>query len=270
MSLLCKIARALAPGLLAVTALVLGVSLTADLGPALAMIVSEIVIAALIILWMRRLHIQPAGGSAEPTDARWRPRRTPFAEQREPDTSPGQWLIFVASLIILTWITGQIIAMAIHDAVGDTAFDTTQAQLHSPAAILASLILMVIIAPIGEEAIVRGAMFTGLRTIAGPIATSGISAVVFSLMHANLTQIVLTTALGFILGLIRESTGRLREVIVGHMLFNGLSLLIPATIIQSLSSSIVAVLIAALMLIGTITVAPMVVLGPRRRHRRQA
>lgn len=81
-------------------------------------------------------------------------------------------------------------------------------------------ILLVLIIPIFEEIIFRGAIFGTLRKQMPWIVALIIQAIIFSLMHGNLIQSIYTFPLGIILGLIFVYTGSMFGDILGHMIFN--------------------------------------------------
>lgn len=81
-------------------------------------------------------------------------------------------------------------------------------------------ILLVLVIPIFEEMIFRGAIFGTLRKQMPWIVALIIQAIIFSLMHGNLIQSIYTFPLGIILGLIFVYAGSMFGDIIGHMTFN--------------------------------------------------
>lgn len=108
---------------------------------------------------------------------------------------------------------------------------------------IAIVIMSLIIAPIGEEALMRGFIYTVLRRKLSVTSTIVITALLFAMLHGNLVQIVLTIPLGIALGYLYERTHNLLACISMHMLFNATALLLPSVHIGSLDAVAAALLI---------------------------
>lgn len=83
-------------------------------------------------------------------------------------------------------------------------------------------LMLVIIAPLFEEFIFRGAIQTALEPYGNGVAilVSGIS---FGLFHGNFSQVFYTTVLGIALAYIRYATGSLVPTIIIHAMVNGMT-----------------------------------------------
>ncbi len=82
----------------------------------------------------------------------------------------------------------------------------------------------VLVAPIAEEFLFRGALFAALMARGtGPVATILISSLIFTLGHAQYEWqgLVIVFSGGVFLGLLRWITGDLRAAILCHALYNG-------------------------------------------------
>lgn len=90
---------------------------------------------------------------------------------------------------------------------------------YSTASMIMSFILTVILAPICEELMYRGVV---LRKLANMNTRFGIvmSAILFGLMHGNLSQAILGFCVGLVLGYIVVETGSLLPSIICHMCIN--------------------------------------------------
>jgi len=88
--------------------------------------------------------------------------------------------------------------------------------------VLAMVFMMVIIAPIFEEFLVRGIMYDALKPYGTGIAIL-ISSFLFGLMHGSLYMLFYTTAYGLALGYIRYATGSLFVVTILHAIVNSIS-----------------------------------------------
>lgn len=86
-------------------------------------------------------------------------------------------------------------------------------------------ISVVLLGPIIEEVIFRCIVFSELSKITTIKKTIVIQAVLFSLFHANLYQLLYTFLIGILLGYILYKTKNLLVTIVAHMVNNLLSLL---------------------------------------------
>ena len=108
---------------------------------------------------------------------------------------------------------------------------------------IAIVIMSLIIAPIGEEALMRGFIYPLLRRKLSVTSTIVTTALLFAVLHGNLVQIVLTIPLGIALGYLYERTHNLLACISMHMLFNGAALLLPSVHIGNLEAVGAALLI---------------------------
>lgn len=121
--------------------------------------------------------------------------------------------------LVLCWIVGQATAAWLYSYLGSANFESQmQSQNATPVALL--LLVILVLAPAGEEVLMRGIAYSQLRKHVAPWAAALISAGVFSLLHLNLVQIAVTLPLGLLLAVVYEHTGRLLPVILLHMVFN--------------------------------------------------
>jgi len=81
---------------------------------------------------------------------------------------------------------------------------------------------VVILAPIVEELIFRGVIFSGFQRIYPAILAIVFSALLFALFHLNPWQLGPTFLLGLLLGYVRLRTGSLLAAIFTHALHNGM------------------------------------------------
>ena len=82
--------------------------------------------------------------------------------------------------------------------------------------------LMVIVAPIFEELLVRGIMYDALKPYGCGMAII-ISSILFGLMHGSLYMLFYTTAIGFALGYVRYATNSLFVVTIIHAIINAVA-----------------------------------------------
>jgi membrane protease YdiL (CAAX protease family) len=93
----------------------------------------------------------------------------------------------------------------------------------NPAVFLASLLIIGLIPAFGEELLLRGALLSGLKT-RSPLFAVLISALIFSLMHANAYQTVYQFFFGIVLALVCIMSRSLIAPLALHFLNNAFSL----------------------------------------------
>lgn len=84
------------------------------------------------------------------------------------------------------------------------------------------IVRVVILAPVVEELIFRGVIFSGFQKNYSPFWSVFFSALLFALFHLNPWQLGPTFLLGLLLGLVRLRTGSLLAAIFTHALHNGM------------------------------------------------
>lgn len=88
---------------------------------------------------------------------------------------------------------------------------------------LLSVIYVIIIGPVSEELIFRGALFDRFYLVFPFWWANVLQAVLFGLYHMNIIQGIYAFLLGMILGMIRQMTGSILSTIFCHMVFNATS-----------------------------------------------
>jgi uncharacterized protein len=84
------------------------------------------------------------------------------------------------------------------------------------------IVRVVVLAPVIEELIFRGVIFSGFQKNYAPFWAIFFSALLFALFHLNPWQLGPTFLLGLLLGLVRLRTGSLLAAIFTHALHNGM------------------------------------------------
>jgi hypothetical protein len=84
------------------------------------------------------------------------------------------------------------------------------------------IVRVVVLAPVVEELIFRGVIFSGFKKNFRPIWAVILSALLFALFHLNPWQLGPTFLLGLLLGFVRLRTGSLLAAIFTHALHNGM------------------------------------------------
>ena len=127
---------------------------------------------------------------------------------------------------------------------------------------IAFVVMSLIIAPIGEEALMRGFLYPLLRTRFSAASTIAITTLLFALLHGNLIQIILTIPLGIALGYLYERTQNLTACISAHMLFNAVALILPSVTVETTHVAIAVALLLITFILWVYT--------PREIARRKA
>ena len=98
--------------------------------------------------------------------------------------------------------------------------ETVRSLLRFP---VPAFLKVCVIAPVVEEALMRGFLLDGLRGGYGPAAALLISAVVFALLHFNAVQTLSALVCGLVLGLLYLHTGSVFCCILAHFGYNAIS-----------------------------------------------
>jgi membrane protease YdiL (CAAX protease family) len=185
---------------------------------------------------------------------RWRSTGTPLAPAPQPRAlTVSFWLTAVAGLI-LCWLAGQTAAAWVYATWGSRGFDAVNsAKMESPVWLLVLTVL--ILAPLGEESLMRGIAFPALRKHWPPLAAAFVTAMVFSLLHGNLVQIVLTVPLGILLAFVYEASQRLWPVVIMHVLFNMAASFVPKVLVEGIAylPMVVALVLAVALVLFALT-----------------
>lgn len=83
-----------------------------------------------------------------------------------------------------------------------------------------------LLAPVCEEIVFRGILYTGFRKNGTPMQAILWTAFLFGLFHMNLNQMLYAAVLGIAFGILRETTGNIWAGIVGHIAINSSSVLL--------------------------------------------
>ena len=163
-------------------------------------------IAGIVGLWtMAWLR----AGRAWPLLLAW----TPFRADR------AYWWLLIAAM---AYGLGASLALAYLSPVSKTWF----VMPASPVAVVAAFALVVILAPLSEELLFRGWIYTALRARFGFAAALWATAILFALAHWDPTHLyaLAILPLGLVLGYLRERTGSVRATTLFHMIYNSSAL----------------------------------------------
>ena len=107
-----------------------------------------------------------------------------------------------------------------------THFNPASKQIFAlpdnPFGIAAGLFLVVVLAPLAEELLFRGWIYTALRWRFGFSAALWATAIIFALAHWESTHLyaLAILPLGLVLGYVRERTGSTKATTLFHMVYN--------------------------------------------------
>ena len=113
---------------------------------------------------------------------------------------------------------GASLALGHFNPVSKTWFSMPE----SPLALMVGFALVVILAPLSEELLFRGWIYTALRSRFGFAAALWATAILFALAHWEPTHLyaVVILPIGLVLGYLRERTGSTRATTLFHMIYN--------------------------------------------------
>ena len=152
-------------------------------------------------------------------------RPSPRASTRAPRL---RWL--VATGMVLAFFAGQSLSMWLLGTIGSEGFEHSS-QLRSEADLAVVLLLSLVVAPMGEEALLRGLIYPALRKRVSILVAVLVSAAVFALMHGNIVQIAATLPLAVLLALVYERTRSLVPCVLAHVGFNLAATIIPVKVL---------------------------------------
>jgi uncharacterized protein len=135
---------------------------------------------------------------------------------------PGGVVLFLACLPVVTLVSvgwQQVLSLTGAEIDRQEMIDLLL-EADSPWIIVGVAILAVVVAPVTEEILFRGGLFRYLRTRIPRLPALLIPAVIFAALHANLVAFAPLVALGILLAVAYERTGRIAVPILAHALFN--------------------------------------------------
>ncbi len=152
-----------------------------------------------------------------------RMRKDSFTEALGWKSGGVRWWHYIAivfGFFIIIAVVGQYIPM-VEDELSRIASS-------SQAAMIAIAVMAVVTAPITEEVIYRGALYSAFQRRVGPFLSIIIVTLLFTSVHIpqyaeNPSKIILIASLSLVLTLLRASSGNLLPAIILHTLFNSIS-----------------------------------------------
>lgn len=162
-------------------------------------------------------------------------RELPTTDAPSASLPAGAWLrtlfMALATMYTVSFVT-TVLTSVIGALRGAPVTDPVQEMTAYP---LPFLFLMVcVLAPLAEEVTFRGLVLTRLRPYGDTFAVFG-SALLFAMLHGNISQMFYAFALGVIFGWVALRTGRIRETVALHAAINFFGGFLPSLIEQVLS-----------------------------------
>ena len=141
-------------------------------------------------------------------------------------------IIISYSLIVALWFIGQFVFLWVYKTYGDTTYTGRYAEnFGNPSVIIFTILLVGIVAPIAEEFLFRYVLFgrfmfkKGLQVgLFKYLFLHLISTGLFALIHGTLVHLIAVVPLSLLLGMLYYKTNRIQYPIIGHMLFNNMSI----------------------------------------------
>ena len=197
-------------------------ALTAGLGSprreAVSVVINYGVMAlpSLLILWrqVRSLPREraPLGGWMQ-----WRVRPL-FSALRDALTG---WLMVTPVVMLTGWLLVRLVG----DPGGSNPLLELVLGSRDPLALGLLALTAVVLAPLFEETIFRGALLPVLATKLGPLPGVLLSGLLFAMAHISVGELAPLTVLGVGLGLVRLRSGRLWPSVLMHGLWNAVTFL---------------------------------------------
>lgn len=175
---------------------------------------------------------------------------------------PGTGAVAVWVTLAGTWVTGQVSAVWIQEHLGDNAYQRYR-QSMGDGSTTEILLLALLAAPVVEELLFRGLMFSGLRRILSLWPAVLLSAGTFALLHGTIVHLPLTFAFGVLAAIAAERTGSLVLPVALHVGLNAGALLPVHDVLERLAAT-PFVLVAAAALALNLALVPRRLAGPGR------
>ncbi len=147
-------------------------------------------------------------------------RKLEQEQDKKPDRAPWIKYSFLFVFAIAYNIGVSCLAYMVQLVAGeDSSYQSTSAVLYS-APLWLQIVGLCILVPIMEELLFRGVIYKRLREKAPFLRAALSSAILFSLLHSNTTQIISAFALGLILAYVYDKYGSFKAPVFTHMMVN--------------------------------------------------
>ena len=197
-------------------------ALTAGLGSprreAVGVVINYAVMAlpSLLILW-RQVRALPMDNAPQGGWMQWRIRPL-FSAMRD---AVAGWLMVTPVVMLTGWLLVRLVG----DPGGSNPLLELVLGSHDPIALGLLALTAVVLAPLFEETIFRGALLPVLAARLGPLGGVLLSGLLFAMAHISVGELAPLTVLGVGLGLVRLRSGRLWPSVLMHGLWNAVTFL---------------------------------------------
>ena len=197
-------------------------ALTAGLGSprreAVGVVVNYAVMAlpSLLILW-RQVRALPMDNAPQGGWMQWRIRPL-FSAMRD---AVAGWLMVTPVVMLTGWLLVRLVG----DPGGSNPLLELVLGSHDPIALGLLALTAVVLAPLFEETIFRGALLPVLAARLGQLGGVLLSGLLFAMAHISVGELAPLTVLGVGLGLVRLRSGRLWPSVLMHGLWNAVTFL---------------------------------------------
>ena len=177
---------------------------------------SVMALPSLLILW-RQLKALPRDQAPQGGWLQWRLRPWPGAIS----SAVAGWLMVTPVVVATSWLLVHLVG----DPGGSNPLLELVLGSKDPLALFLLGWTAVVLAPLFEETIFRGALLPVLAKRWGTAGGVVLSALLFAMAHISIGELAPLTVLGVGLALLRVSTGRLLPSVLMHALWNAITFL---------------------------------------------
>ena len=177
---------------------------------------SVMALPSLLILW-RQLKALPRDQAPQGGWLQWRLRPWPGAIS----SAVAGWLMVTPVVVVTGWLLVRLVG----DPGGSNPLLELVLGSQDPLALFLLGWTAVVLAPLFEETIFRGALLPVLAKRWGTAGGVVLSALLFAMAHISIGELAPLTVLGVGLALLRVSTGRLLPSVLMHALWNAITFL---------------------------------------------
>jgi hypothetical protein len=177
---------------------------------------SVMALPSLLILW-RQLKALPRAQAPQGGWLQWRLRPWPGAIS----SAVAGWLMVTPVVVATGWLLVRLVG----DPGGSNPLLELVLGSKDPLALFLLGWTAVVLAPLFEETIFRGALLPVLAKRWGTAGGVVLSALLFAMAHISIGELAPLTVLGVGLALLRVSTGRLLPSVLMHALWNAITFL---------------------------------------------
>jgi membrane protease YdiL (CAAX protease family) len=177
---------------------------------------SVMALPSLFILW-RQLKALPRAQAPQGGWLQWRLRPWPGAIS----SAVAGWLMVTPVVVATGWLLVRLVG----DPGGSNPLLELVLGSKDPLALFLLGWTAVVLAPLFEETIFRGALLPVLAKRWGTAGGVVLSALLFAMAHISIGELAPLTVLGVGLALLRVSTGRLLPSVLMHALWNAITFL---------------------------------------------